>query len=535
MRTFTTSGVCIPKRNYMVSRANTLDKIMAMMGQGKYLILSRPRQFGKTTLLAQLEQRLSPDFDVITISLQGLDRAFESSFTFSTAICTKLVRLGRYGGLKIPRDILLRVQKIAAQEENANLQGLIGLFTDWCFEAGKPVVLVFDEVDEAAGSMVFRKFLGILRDAYLERNQKGIPAFQSVILCGVSDVEHLRQGIHPEGESTGTGSPWNIASNLLFPLDLPTDGIQQMLMEYEADHHTGMDTLAVAKAITRWTSGYPYLVSRICEILDSEMGESFLGDVWTADVVDEAAVKITKEENSLFSSLIEKARDYPSLAQDLTDHMFRGKYAEYNPDNDAQKSMLLYGFVRVVGTHLEIANEIFRIRLARFFDNAYREKNAKIMAELFDTKFNKYELPDGTLDVYHLLEDFIRVFTKVRRDTHLTEEEAEKKFVEEDGRRMFMLYLSPIIGGSGTYTIEEQTLSKRRMDLVIHFRGKRYVIELKTWHGAFNPEGEEQLIGYLDEYDLTVGYMLRFCFNKAKEIGITSHSVGGKIIHEAIV
>ena len=41
------------------------------------------------------------------------------------------------------------------------------------------------------------------------------------------------------------------------------------------------------------------------------------------------------------------------------------------------------------------------------------------------------------------------------------------------------------------------------------------VLELKIWHGdRYNADGEKQLIGYLDYWNLNTGYMLSFNFNK---------------------
>ena len=37
-----------------------------------------------------------------------------------------------------------------------------------------------------------------------------------------------------------------------------------MLTQYETDHHTGMDVSYAASRIRDYTSGYPFLVSRIC-------------------------------------------------------------------------------------------------------------------------------------------------------------------------------------------------------------------------------------------------------------------------------
>ncbi|MCD8021912.1 MAG: 9-O-acetyl-N-acetylneuraminate esterase, partial [Lachnospiraceae bacterium] len=51
---------------------------------------------------------------------------------------------------------------------------------------------------------------------------------------------------------------------------------------------------------------------------------------------------------------------------------------------------------------------------------------------------------DGHLDVEHLLEKFVEYFDDIYGDQ-------DQKFVEEDGRRYFMLFLKPIINGTGNY------------------------------------------------------------------------------------
>lgn len=66
--------------------------------------------------------------------------------------------------------------------------------------------------------------------------------------------------------------------------------------------------------------------------------------------------------------------------------------------------------------------------------------------------------------------------------------------------------------------------------------GKRRILEIKIWHGAkYNSDGEQQLRGYLDYFNLNVGYMLTFSFNKHKKVGIDTHTIDGRILHEAIV
>ena len=74
------------------------------------------------------------------------------------------------------------------------------------------------------------------------------------------------------------------------------------------------------------------------------------------------------------------------------------------------------------------------------------------------------------------------------------------------------------------------------MDIVIHYRGRRYIIELKIWRGErYNEKGEEQIISYLDHFGLDTGYMLSFSFNKDKTSGIKKINIGGRTLYEGIV
>ena len=99
-----------------------------------------------------------------------------------------------------------------------------------------------------------------------------------------------------------------------------------------------------------------------------------------------------------------------------------------------------------------------------------------------------------------------------------------------------MLYLRPIINGTGNYYIETQTREQKRTDIIVDYLGEQYIIEMKIWHGKeYNNRGEKQLIEYLDDYHVKKGYMISFNFNKKKETGVKEIKIDGKTIVEAIV
>lgn len=149
------------------------------------------------------------------------------------------------------------------------------------------------------------------------------------------------------------------------------------------------------------------------------------------------------------------------------------------------------------------------------FDEALKDKN----------QFVK----NGRLDMRLVLEKFVLHFDELYGNQ-------SQAFYEEDGRRLFLLYLRPIINGAGHYYIEARTRNRERTDVVVDYGGEQFVVELKIWRGdAYHTRGERQLSEYLDSYHLEKGYMLSFNFNKKKEIGVREIAVGGKLLIEAVV
>lgn len=58
MRKFNITGSIVPKLHYYVGLTPQRDKLMALVGEGTYFVINRPRQFGKTTMLKFFAQRL---------------------------------------------------------------------------------------------------------------------------------------------------------------------------------------------------------------------------------------------------------------------------------------------------------------------------------------------------------------------------------------------------------------------------------------------------------------------------------------------
>ena len=136
---------------------------------------------------------------------------------------------------------------------------------------------------------------------------------------------------------------------------------------------------------------------------------------------------------------------------------------------------------------------------------------------------------DGGLDIPKIMDHFIREHNRLYRDDN-------EKILEAEGRERFITFVSGLINGTGIYSVEEPFRDDRRTGLVIHDRGKRTVIEMKIWHGErYTSDGEKQLIGYFDTWNLNTGYLLSFNFDKKTKPGVERIRIGEKNLFEGTV
>ncbi len=128
-----------------------------------------------------------------------------------------------------------------------------------------------------------------------------------------------------------------------------------------------------------------------------------------------------------------------------------------------------------------------------------------------------------------LLEKFVTHF-------HEVYDRKDETFLEDNGRKFFLLYLKPIINGTGNYYIEAQTRDARRTDVIVDYGGEQFIVELKIWRGKeYHNRGEKQLIEYLDYYHTNKGYLVSYNFNRKVESGVKEIQIGDKVIVEAVV
>lgn len=528
-RYFNTEGVCEPDIHYMVRLDERVRRIRERyVDRGSYFVINRGRQYGKTTTLRALAEYLKTDYIVISLDFQELStEEFKDETTFSRAFSEIFGEACQRQEIEGTEDLLRPLVQHMEENESVTLRELFVWLSRFCRNAPKPVILMIDEVDSAANNQVFLDFLALLRGYYLDRKNK--PIFHSVILAGVYDIKNLKLKLRPEEEHK-YNSPWNIAAKFNVLMGFTARQIAAMLGEYEADKKTGMDVETVAECIYEYTSGYPYLVSAICKVIDEELPETEqfadADSAWTREGIAEAVKSILNETSPLFDNMVKQLDTYKDLRGMLEDIIYRGGQVSYSPLAKAVNMGVMFGYLKEEYGKVTIANRIFEMVLLNMF---ITEEAAGSEAYQYGQRDKSQFIKNARLDMERVLEKFVIHFHDVYGDN-------DEKFVEDYGRKFFLLYLKPIINGTGNYYIEAQTRDARRTDVIVDYLGEQFVVELKIWHGnEYNERGEEQLLDYLRYYHLDKGYLLSFNFNKNKEIGMKEINIDGKTIIEAVV
>ncbi len=421
---FNTTGACRPDIHYMVNLNQRLEQMERYVEAGEYFVINRARQYGKTTFLRALKHYLREKYIVVSLSFQRMSSdSFASESVFCHAFANMFLREIRnkkkdISGLQ-ERE-LENLRRIAEGEERIRMTSLFEVLSDLCQTADRPVVLMIDEIDSASNNQVFLDFLGLLRDYFLDRDETD--TFQSVILAGVYDIKNLKQRIRPEEEHR-YNSPWNIAADFDIDMSFSREDIAGMLSDYKADQGIEIDEKMLSDMIYDYTSGYPYLVSKICKLIDEQLG----GDgEWSREGISEAVRCILKEPNMLFDDMVKKLEDYPGLRQMLKCILFQGKSYPFNPYHYAMNVGKMLGFIKEKDGEAVVSNRIFETHLYNMFlSEEVTEGLGYQISALDKNQFIKNDM----LDMDLVMTKFMIHFTEVYADN--TED-----FIEENGRQL---------------------------------------------------------------------------------------------------
>ncbi len=502
-KSFNTTGKCIPVEHYMVDISNKITAIFNMIEQGNYFVISRPRQYGKTTILDMLNRNLknSPEYFPINISFEGIGQeGFESAAVFIDVFVLLLKEEFLGVGNKKLEDFLETTPLLDRMDK-------LGIWiTELVKITGKKIVLLIDEVDKSSNNQLFLDFLGLLRNKYLKRDKKGNFTFHSVILAGLHDVKSLKSKFRTDAEAK-FNSPWNIATDFEVELCFSALEIHSMLAEYANAEAVTLDIPFFADRLYYLTSGYPFLVSLLCKTMAEKILPVKEKQEWQPEDLEKALQIILKKDNTNFESLIQNLENNPDLCELVFKLIISSIEFSFNKDNPLILFGALYGILKEEQDKVRVHNRLYEQRIYNYMASKLETSGTSDSAHFTANYLDE----TGNLDMNKVLGKF-QDFMKEHHS------EKDLNFLERNGTLLFLAFLRPILNGRGFDFKEVQISAERRLDVVITFDNKKFIIELKIWHGdVYHAEGILQLCRYLDLQNQSSGYLL--IFDPRKESG----------------
>ena len=517
---FNTSVTCNPKRHYMVDVTAKMKVFEGLINKAKYFTINRARQFGKSSALNWILWNMSDRYLVIPASFEkSSEEDWMSTDSFCRFFCTKIIDVC---STERDKEIISFWEKIKALEK-IDFDILSLKIKEFCKLIGKKIVLTIDEVDQSLDNELFTRFLSMLRNMYLDREklQDDTYTFWSVILAGVYDVKNLKIKIRPE-EDHKYNSPWNVAADYRLDMSFNPQEISTMLADYENDYHFGFNIKEISEEIFKYTSGYPVLVSAVCKEIDENLDKD-----WSKDGVQKAVKLFIKDPNaSILKNITRNVETYPDLKKLLRAITLDNFKVSYYADNLPIDLARTFSFIRPnENSQAQIHNLIFQQVLLEYFisDNQLAALTPDTSSKIFIDK-------NGDLNMPLIINRFQDIIRQKRNK--------EDEFLEREGRFLFICFLKPIINGTGFYYSEPENDDGSRMDLVITYNRKEYIIELKIWHGTeYEISGRDQLAEYLTTRNLSEGYLVTFSFLKNKVVQAKPEWIEheGKKIYEAVI
>ena len=499
---FNDTGLCVQGKHYMVDTTTQLKETIELIEEGEYFIINRPRQFGKTTTIALLETTpLLDDYIILSMSFEGMgDTCFDNEAAFVGMFIRKIERELAFLKIDVSPELL-------KYDEKSTLEDLSITITNFINAMNKKVIVLIDEVDKSSNHQLFIHFLGVLRDKYLLAGRGREATFHSVVLAGLHDVKNLKSKIRPDEEST-YNSPWNIAISYDIDMTFSAKQIETMLVDYVNATSAKMDIAVIAKKLYYHTSGYPYFVSKLCKIIDEKIKPA----EWTeVEIIEAIKILLQEKHNPNFDkviSLLEENKELYDLVQKIS--LGTKKYS-YNFNNSLLEFGDMHGIFKAnEQNNIIIFNKIYAEMITNYMVSKMQTDGSNL-----DIVNSEYLTDDGKLDLETLLTKFKDA---VKEKYSSAKNLKSKEFLEDDLRMLFFMYLKPILNGIGFCCKEVQTCEERRMDVVIFFRGEKFIVELKIWRGEKQHKaGLKQLKEYMDYENVEKGYMLIMSKNKTKE------------------
>jgi hypothetical protein len=456
-RTFEKSGTVNPESSFYVPLENVVNTnnqdMKTMVDKGRYFSIFAPRQSGKTTFLEEFCSELHKDPTYIAIILCFQDYSNLDITGFYSEIEQDL-----YDQLMNRlRDIHFeKAETVSRFLESHHLTDHISfstLFNELNRIIQHKKIAIFIDEFEGIPLRELENFLNTLRSLYHKYKIAREKSLYSVGLVGVRNITRLAL--------TGV-SPYNIADWIKFP-SFSLKNVRELYRQYTEETNHPFTEEAVKKVFEE-TAGQPWLVNRLGTILTVNVKPETVEPIDEKDV-EQAIQLLLRERNDHFNNLYEKAKLYKETFVEIVFY-----HVEYNQYDEEHSWLEEYGLIKNKNENAVVANNMYK---ARFLKTFFKEVKA-----YEDLSPQEYVLPGDRLDMKRILLNFEQYIAQIGVSAFYK----EKKPYEKTGQFLLTAWLYQFVkSGEGDLRYEVRS-GLGRMDVILTYKGIKYIIETKMNH-----------------------------------------------------
>lgn len=511
---FNTEGPIDSEDHYYLPQRLSLASILQLIARKKYFILHAPRQTGKTTSIISLIQEINQagNFYALYVNVEpaqaARSRVREGIFAI-LSLLESAIEL-QFG----PEEPALSFFHHLPTGPGDHLTILTKFLRFWASHATKPLVLFIDEIDSLVGDTLI-SVLRQLRAGYLNR-PKGFP--QSLCLIGVRDVRGYRIWSEEKESLILGGSAFNIKAESLTLSSFSKQEVKKLLLQHTKTTAQIFEPDAV-NYLFEQTQGQPWLVNALAfhccfrKITDRKQPI-------TKEIMVEARDELILRRDTHLDVLLDRLLE-PRVCQ-IIDAIIQGRRRPEEFPVDNISYLLDLGLLVQKGQTLEIANPIYQEVIPR--ELIYGTQLS------LTQKLTWYQKKDGSLDVKKLFEAFTQFY---RENSEIW---LEKFAYKESGPHLLLMaFLQRVVNGGGKVH-REYALGRGRVDLLIEFRLKKIVVEIKLLRSSKTLEqGLTQTAKYMRQSHASEGHLVIFDRSPEKtwdeKISHQTRKAGNQTVH----
>lgn len=507
---FNTVGAIDPKKHYFLPHRLDWNQLKEFIRKEYYFALHAPRQSGKTTAIVEFVKHLNEEkkYRALYLSIESARTAVND---VPRAVQVILEQFQHQIKIFLPREKKAIAYLEKTLNEPIKESGVLSFLYFWAeIHKEKPLVIFFDEFDVLAGDSLIT-LLTQLRTGYTNRPEY-FP--QTICLVGIRDLRDYKVKTKEQEELGVLYSPFNIKAESLVLPDFSHQDLETLYRQHTEETGQVFTDEAVQYAFEQ-TQGQPWLVNALAY-------QACFRDVKnrslpiTKEVIERAREALIKRCDTHMDALLDRL-DEPRVRNIIDILLSSSEGPGFSPD-DLQ-------YVRDLGLisrkEIRIANPIYQEIIPRAL--AYT-KQEEILQEI-----SWYQKKDGLLDMPKLLEGFTQFYRENSKPW------LERFAYKEAGPHLLLLaFLQRVINGGGTIH-QEYALGRKRVDLLVTWKGERFVLELKIKRQEADvTNGLLQTAEYMDKTGSSNGYLIVFDPSKEKswdeKIGHRIENVSGKPI-----